>query len=539
MVEVPLDGLVPFAEMTLPPGAAPRWLVLLLMPSLALITWAGFRWASTAAGQRLARRMFPHAPEEVTSPGQFERFGKTYDAIVLAVVLLILGLHAAMLAAALQAPALASRLIPATLGGSLVLMGNVMPRLRPNWVAGLRTTRTLADPQLWRSAHRVFGAAFVGAGMVTILAAVLAPRYGLLVGIAALLASCVIGFVAATRVRGTSAHVVLVAFGLLCAEASGVSAQAAQSGTKPVELTAPAGVAETPFTFVRGSLTLHGTLAMPSTVPGRVPVAVIVAGSGPTDRNANGPLLNTNTYAMLAWGLAEHGIASLRYDKRGIGESADERGDPTTLSTDDYVEDVAAAAAVLAADSRFARVILLGHSEGAGHALQAANRGAPAAGVVMVAGQGRKLVDVVHEQFARAADSTTVAKIDSAFARFLRGEDPGQVPPIAQSLIIPAYGMLLRSMAAYDPPSEARRFARRLLIVQGTTDVQTTMQDAELLHAAQPRATLLRLEGVNHVLKSIESMDPQVQMATYRDPSMPLASPVVPAIARWILDAPR
>jgi hypothetical protein len=113
------------------------------------------------------------------------------------------------------------------------------------------------------------------------------------------------------------------------------------------------------------------------------------------------------------------------------------------------------------------------------------------------------------------------------------------VPAIARPVLVPIYRNFLRSLAAYDPPGEAHRFSGRLLILQGTTDVQVTLQDAELLQAAQPRATLLRLEGVNHVLKSIETMDLQAQMKTYRDPAMPLAASVVPAIAGWIGTLPR
>ena len=337
----------------------------------------------------------------------------------------------------------------------------------------------------------------------------------------------------ATRRRGRL-RTAVVTMGVLCAAASDLAAQLPTGAATPVERDPPAAVAESPFTFARDGLTLHGTVAMPRAVPDRMPVVVIVAGSGPTDRNANGPLVSTNAYAFLAWGLAEEGIASLRYDKRGIGMSAGAGGDPTTLTIDDYVADVTAAAAAVASDERFSNVILLGHSEGAGHVLQAANRGAPQGGVVMVAGMGRRLADVVHEQIARHADSTTAAVADSAFARFLRGEDPGEVPPIAQPLIVPAYRNFLRSMAAYDPQSEARDFAGPLLILQGTTDVQVTLEDAELLHAAQPRATLVRLENVNHVLKLIESVDLPSQTKTYGDPSLPLAPSVVPAIARWI-----
>lgn len=197
-VTLPLEGLLPF-PVTSAADPAPRLLAVSLIPALALLLWVGFRLAPTAAGQRIGRRLFRHAPDEVTSPAQFERFGKTYDAIVLGVVLLVVGLHVAMLAAAMQAPDVAARLVPAVLGGSLVLMGNVMPRLRPNWVAGLRTKRMLKDPRLWRSTHRIFGRALVASGILTILTALIAPQYGLLVGIGLLLASLVIGGVMSTR----------------------------------------------------------------------------------------------------------------------------------------------------------------------------------------------------------------------------------------------------------------------------------------------------------------------------------------------------
>ena len=345
-VSLPVERLLPFPA-TPPPGPAPTWLALALLPALALLFWVGFRLAPTPAGQRLGRRMFRHAPEAVTSPAQFERFGPTYDAIVLGIVGLLCGLHAAVLTAAFGAPAIALRIVPGVLGVSLVLMGNVMPRLRPNWVAGLRSKRMLENPELWRSAHRVFGAAFVLAGCATILAAAIAPRYAILVCIVSVLGSCLAGFLASLRPTGDASHAALVAVGLVAAGAGGLQAQAFPDPKPPTTLNAPAAVVEAPFTFARGGLTLHGTLALPRSVEGRVPVVLIVAGSGPTDRNANGPLLNSNSYALLAWGLAELGIASLRYDKRGIGESAGPGGDPTTLSIDVYVADVGAAATAL------------------------------------------------------------------------------------------------------------------------------------------------------------------------------------------------
>ncbi len=200
MVELGFEGLLPVDV----PGrrdAAPRWLALSLMPALALLLWAAFRAAPTAAGARVGRFLFRRAPDAVTSPEQFGRFGKSYDAIVLGVVMLPLAAHAAILAGALGQPGIAARIFPVMLGVCLVVVGNVMPRLRPNWVAGVRTTRTLEDPQLWRTTHRAFGGAFVVAGLLTIVVALVAPRYGLVAGIAALLLTFVVGAVASTRGR--------------------------------------------------------------------------------------------------------------------------------------------------------------------------------------------------------------------------------------------------------------------------------------------------------------------------------------------------
>ena len=200
MLDLRLGGMLPFDT---PESAepVPRWLALSMTPALALLLWAAFRAAPTAAGARVGRFLMRRAPEAVTSPEQFERFGKSYDTIVLSVVMLILGVHAAIIAGALGYTAAATRIIPVVLGVCLVMIGNVMPRLRPNWVAGIRVRRTLEDPQLWRSTHRAFGTAFVVSGVLTIVVGLVAPRYGLATGIGALMLSCIVGLIASMRPR--------------------------------------------------------------------------------------------------------------------------------------------------------------------------------------------------------------------------------------------------------------------------------------------------------------------------------------------------
>src|SRR5882762_11935575 len=142
----------------------------------------------------------------------------------------------------------------------------------------------------------------------------------------------------------------------------------------------PAVAVESPYTIKSGVFELPGTLVVPRDARGRVPIAVIIAGSGPTDRNGNSMMgIRPNSYAQLAWRLAERGIASLRYDKRAMPGT---KGtfDLTKMTLDDFAADARAAAESLAHDSRFSKVVLLGHSEGSALALIAARQGAPVAG---------------------------------------------------------------------------------------------------------------------------------------------------------------
>src|SRR2546423_6743917 len=106
---------------------------------------------------------------------------------------------------------------------------------------------------------------------------------------------------------------------------------------------APAAAVESPYTIKSGALELGGTLVMPRGATGRVPVVVIIAGSGPTDRNGNSMMgIRPNSYAQLAWRLAERGIASLRYDKRGLPPTHGAVGS-TRLTLEDFAVDARAA----------------------------------------------------------------------------------------------------------------------------------------------------------------------------------------------------
>src|SRR6058998_2452960 len=303
------------------------------------------------------------------------------------------------------------------------------------------------------------------------------------------------------------------------------------------DTTAPAVAVESPYTIKSGALELGGTLVMPRGASGRVPVAVIIAGSGPTDRNGNSLMgIRPNSYAQLAWRLAERGIATLRYDKRGMPGT---KGtfDMTKMTLDDFAADARVAAESLAHDSRFSKVVLLGHSEGSALALIAARQGAPVAGVISVSGLGRPLGVVMREQLARQLDSATLVRYDTAMSQYLRGEQPKDVPPLLGVLFVPINQTFMRSLAAFDPPAAIRAVRQPVLIVQGSRDLQVTVADAERLHAARPDAQFIVVPLANHVLKEAADTTLRGQMALYQNPALPIMPEVVTAIADWILRA--
>lgn len=297
----------------------------------------------------------------------------------------------------------------------------------------------------------------------------------------------------------------------------------------------PAVAAESPYTVHSGVLELGGTLTLPRGASGRVPVVVIIAGSGPTDRNGNSLMgIRPNSYAQLAWRLAERGIASLRYDKRAM-PGMKGTFDMTTMTLDDFAADARAAAESLAHDVRFSRVILLGHSEGSALALLAARAGPPVSAVISVSGLGRPFGVVLREQLARQFDNATLVRYDTAMAQYLRGEQPKDVPPQLFPLFVPINLSFMKSLSLFDPPAAIRAVQQPVLIVQGGRDLQVTVADAERLHRAKPDAQLVVVPLANHVLKQTTDTTMNGQMPTYQNPAVPIMPVVATVIADWII----
>lgn len=285
------------------------------------------------------------------------------------------------------------------------------------------------------------------------------------------------------------------------------------------------------------SLVLHtatgdiaGTLWLP---PGAPPYAVvlIIAGSGPTDRNGNaGAMLHTDAYAMLAAALAKDGIASLRYDKRGVGASAAAITSESNLRFDTYVDDAKAWVKMLAADTRFSSVTVAGHSEGALIGTIVA-QSEPVHALVLLEGAGHPAPAVLREQLKDKLPPELYAQADSIIGQLAAGQTVPNPPPELAALFRPSVQPYLISWFKYDPAAELAKVRVPVTIVQGTADIQVTMADAGALHAAAPSAKLVVVDGMNHVLKHFpDHSSTQAAMPGYTDPSLPLEPQVMAAV---------
>jgi len=278
---------------------------------------------------------------------------------------------------------------------------------------------------------------------------------------------------------------------------------------------------------------LEGTLLVPEASRG-MPVVLLVAGSGPTDRNGNQPGLHHNALLQLSGALAQYGIASLRYDKRGVGQSMGAAPREEDLRLEQYAADVRDWVKWLARDKRFGKITVIGHSEGSLLGMLAARQAkvAKVANFISIAGPGRPADQLLQMQLA-SQPAEIQAMALPVLERLKQGKTVSPVNPALQALFRPSVQPYLISWFKYDPAKEIAKLKMPILVVQGTADIQVDEEDAWLLGAANPRATVISIDGMNHIFK--KSVPDRAQnWNTYTQPELPVMLELVAVLARFI-----
>lgn len=277
---------------------------------------------------------------------------------------------------------------------------------------------------------------------------------------------------------------------------------------------------------------LRGTLLTPEAPTA---VAVILPGSGPTDRDGNSPMgVAASTYRLLAEGLAEQGVATVRIDKRGIAASAAAGLEETKLRFDDYAADARAGAAEAASRTDQPCAWLIGHSEGALVALKAVEGGDDKiCGLILLSGAGRPAGVVIREQLQAALPEPLKTQAFAVLTELEAGRTVADTPPALAALFRPSVQPYLISWLPLDPAVLLAAYDGPVFIGQGTTDLQIAVTDAQALAAADSKATLKLWDGVNHLLKTAPA-DRAANLATYADPALPLAPGVAEDVGAFI-----
>jgi pimeloyl-ACP methyl ester carboxylesterase len=275
---------------------------------------------------------------------------------------------------------------------------------------------------------------------------------------------------------------------------------------------------------------ISGILLLPESTA-KPPVVLMIAGSGPTDRNGNNPMMTNNSLKMLAEGLVENTIASVRFDKRGVGQSAGAAISESELRFEDYIDDVLAWIDLLVKDSRFGDLIVLGHSEGSLIGMVAA-QSKHVDKYISVAGAGIPVGGLLRKQlknqppFVLEQSMPIIEKLE-------QGETVENVPQMLFSLFRPSIQSYMISWMKYDPSAEIAKLKCPSLIIQGSTDIQVDISDAEKLSGSNKKAKKVIIDGMNHIFKPAPS-DRLQNAATYNNPDLPLAEGFITKIVNFI-----
>jgi len=280
---------------------------------------------------------------------------------------------------------------------------------------------------------------------------------------------------------------------------------------------------------------LEGTLLIPqATKP--IPVVLIIAGSGPTDRDGNNPLgVKAQSYKLLAEGLAKNQIASLRYDKRGIGQSSNTAVKEIDMRFETGADDAAQFLDTLRKDPRFSKVLVLGHSEGSLLGMLLAQK-RKVDGYISVSGIAQGIDEVINEQLRPQAIPDSVKDtVKNYLATLKQGKT---IPKLMQNMVIfslfrTSIQPYMISWLRYNPSQEITKITTPILIVQGSADIQVGEKEGQALHQAAPKSTYLMIPQMNHVLK-LGTLDPQESQRNYQNPDLPLAPQLVEGIVEWI-----
>ena len=258
-------------------------------------------------------------------------------------------------------------------------------------------------------------------------------------------------------------------------------------------------------------------------------LAIIVGGSGATDRNGNQAMIKTDTYKKLASHLAKNNIACFTYDKRILRMNEIPMKE-SELRFEDLVTDLLSVIGHFSKGRDYNDIVLIGHSQGSLVSLIALRDKGDA--FISIAGAGEPIDDILVEQIGKQAPQLK-EELKAALKKLKENGKVEDYPPSLSSLLRPSVQPFIRSWMQYDPKEMIANIEKPILILNGDQDIQVSADQARKLKKAQPDARSIIIENMNHVLK--ESKDKGVaNRKTYQNPELPLVDELKQVIVDFV-----
>lgn len=283
--------------------------------------------------------------------------------------------------------------------------------------------------------------------------------------------------------------------------------------------------------ILRISPLVEGTLLTPSTNSFNDPIAIIIPGSGPTDRDGNQPTLNNNSLKLLAQGLCKEGVSTFRYDKRLLAQIRSKNFDENKVHFDQFVDDAKEVARFLA-KSGYTNISFVGHSQGALVAQLAATQDSIVKKVVLLAGAGKPIDEVVVDQINNTAPGLT-ENAKNAFKEIRENGSTTNYNPFLASIFRPSVQPFMNSWMQYDPSAVIAEMKMPILIITGSKDLQVSKAEGDSLAAKNTSAQRLHIENMNHVLKEITGDDLE-NSKSYQETYRPVIPQLIDSVAVFL-----
>lgn len=274
---------------------------------------------------------------------------------------------------------------------------------------------------------------------------------------------------------------------------------------------------------------LDGTLFTPNTSE-KTNLVILIAGSGPTNRSGNQTMMKNNSLKFLAEGLAENGISVYSYDKRMFALMKSGDIDESKLLFEHFIDDAVAVAEFFKKQKKYNKIIFAGHSEGSLIGMVASEK-AKTDGFVSIAGAGSPIDEVLEFQINQNAPFLLEAT-KSVLEELKKGNTVEIKNPALLSLFRPSVQPYMISWLKYNPQTEIKKLKTPVMIINGTSDLQVLVSEAELLQKAKPEATYLIIENMNHVLKEVQDLEENQK--SYTDPDLPVVPELINGISSFV-----